>query len=101
MVLTVLYIDLVEKFSVGSYSRGTHKRADGASHLFSSRDFAHLELKPDHADRPLWIDPENGRIIVESFSQTYNRDAEIFLVAIAEPQSRVSRIHEYTLTSHS
>ncbi|KAF2663630.1 DNA repair helicase rad25 [Microthyrium microscopicum] len=63
-------------------------------------DFSYLALKPDHADRPLWVDPDRGRIIMESFSSRF-KEAESFLINIAEPQSRVSLIHEYTLTPHS
>ncbi|MBE7181041.1 MAG: helicase-associated domain-containing protein, partial [Terriglobus roseus] len=75
------------------------KPSDAASVLFTS-DNAQLDLKPDHPDRPLWIDPHKGRIIMESFSPSFKL-AETFLINIAEPQSRVSRIHEYTLTPHS
>ncbi|KIW07000.1 uncharacterized protein PV09_01895 [Verruconis gallopava] len=65
-----------------------------------TRDFSHLELKPDHAQRPMFIDPVNYNIIVESFAPTF-KQAEDFLINVAEPQSRVSRIHEYSLTSNS
>jgi DNA excision repair protein ERCC-3 len=64
------------------------------------RDFSHLELKPDHMQRPMFIDPVNYNIIVESFAPTF-KQAEDFLINVAEPQSRVSRIHEYSLTSNS
>ncbi|KAF2095864.1 putative TFIIH complex helicase Ssl2 [Rhizodiscina lignyota] len=91
---------LVKKFSVGSYSKKPKGvQADAAAGFFNS-DNAYLELKPDHPDRPLWIDPHKGRIIMESFSPSF-KQAEAFLINIAEPQSRVSRIHEYTLTPHS
>lgn len=89
---------LVKKFSVQSYTKKT-KAVDAASGLFTN-DNAYLDLKPDHPDRPLWIDPHKGRIIMESFSPSF-KQAEAFLINIAEPQSRVSRIHEYTLTPHS
>lgn len=90
---------LVKKFSVGTYSRKQKVQTDAAAGFFSS-DNAYLELKPDHPGRPLWIDPHKGRIIMESFSPSF-KQAESFLINIAEPQSRVSRIHEYTLTPHS
>lgn len=64
------------------------------------RDFSHLELKPDHMQRPMFIDPVGYNIIVESFSPAF-KQAEDFLINVAEPQSRVSRIHEYSLTSNS
>lgn len=95
------YRDLVSRYSVGTYAKTKKTQTiDGASQLFAGRDHVDLPLKPDHAERPLWIDPDRGRIIMESFSPLF-RKAETFLINIAEPQSRVSRIHEYTLTTHS
>ena len=95
------YAELVTRYSVGTYSKKKKAETfDSASHLFAGRDHVDLPLKPDHADRPLWIDPDRGRIIMESFSPTF-KSAESFLINIAEPQSRVSRIHEYSLTTHS
>ena len=95
------YRNLVTKYSVGTYAKKKKiVNIDSASHLFAGRDHVDLPLKPDHADRPLWIDPDRGRIIMESFSPMF-KTAETFLINIAEPQSRVSRIHEYTLTTHS
>jgi DNA excision repair protein ERCC-3 len=92
---------LVNKFSIGSYTKQRNEaNGDPASHLFKDRDHANLSLKPDHYDRPLWIDPDKGRIIMESFSPRF-KEAENFLIMIAEPQSRVSKIHEYSLTTHS
>ncbi|KAF2841369.1 DNA repair helicase rad25 [Patellaria atrata CBS 101060] len=93
---------LVQKFSVGSYSRQRKEgnTRDPASAFFANRDFAYLPLKPDHANRPIWIDPNKGKMILESFSPMF-KAAEEFMIDIAEPQSRVSRIHEYTLTPHS
>lgn len=38
------------------------------SHIFQESDFSFLNLKPDHASRPLWISPEDGHIILEGFS---------------------------------
>jgi len=93
---------LVDKFSIGAYSKKSKPKSthDSVSALFGDRDFSSMSLKPDHADRPLWIDPLKGRIILESFSPRF-KDAESFLINIAEPQSRVSNMHEYTLTTHS
>ena len=62
-------------------------------------DFSKLVLKPDHANRPVWVTPDR-RIFLESFSPLY-RQAYDFLIAIAEPVSRPQCIHEYLLTSHS
>ncbi|KAL0408171.1 UNVERIFIED_CONTAM: General transcription and DNA repair factor IIH helicase subunit XPB1 [Sesamum radiatum] len=47
------------------------------------RDFSKLELKPDHANRPLWACAD-GRIFLETFSPLY-KQAYDFLIAIAEP----------------
>lgn len=58
------------------------------THIFGKNDFTELlKLKPDHASRPLWINPEDGRIILEGFSPLAEQAAD-FLVAIAEPVSR-------------
>lgn len=50
------------------------------------RDFTKLELKPDHANRPLWACAD-GRIFLETFSPLY-KQAYDFLIAIAEPVCR-------------
>ncbi|KAK0122936.1 transcription factor TFIIH complex ERCC-3 subunit [Cadophora gregata f. sp. sojae] len=75
---------------------------DSASHHFDggNTDFSYLSLKPDHDNRPLWIDPLKGRIIVESFSPLASQ-AQDFLTTVAEPQSRPQYLHEYILTPHS
>nr|GFB84891.1 DNA repair helicase XPB1-like [Tanacetum cinerariifolium] len=46
-------------------------------------DFTKLELKPDHANRPLWAGAD-GRIFLETFSPFY-KQASDFLTVIAEP----------------
>jgi DNA excision repair protein ERCC-3 len=76
----------------------TNQRRDAASFLFKF-DHADAALKPDHASRPLWV-MHNCRIILESFSPLFD-ETQDFLINIAEPLSRVSRMHEYTLTIHS
>lgn len=63
------------------------------------RDFSKLELKPDHANRPLWACAD-GRIFLETFSSLY-KQAYDFLIAIAEPVCRPESMHEYNLTPHS
>ncbi|KAK1351435.1 DNA helicase [Heracleum sosnowskyi] len=65
----------------------------------SKRDFTKLELKPDHANRPLWACAD-GRIFLETFSPLY-KQAYDFLIAIAEPVCRPESMHEYNLTPHS
>lgn len=62
-------------------------------------DFTKLELKPDHANRPLWACAD-GRIFLETFSPLY-KQAYDFLIAIAEPVCRPESMHEYNLTPHS
>ncbi|XP_058084749.1 general transcription and DNA repair factor IIH helicase subunit XPB1-like [Magnolia sinica] len=62
-------------------------------------DFTKLELKPDHANRPLWACGD-GRIFLETFSALY-KQAYDFLIAIAEPVCRPESMHEYNLTPHS
>ncbi|KAL9234006.1 hypothetical protein vseg_008930 [Gypsophila vaccaria] len=63
------------------------------------RDFTKLELKEDHANRPLWACAD-GRIFLETFSPLY-KQAYDFLIAIAEPVCRPESMHEYNLTPHS
>lgn len=75
-------------------------RADGFSHFFGQCDFSHLPLKLDHASRPMWIDPGRGIIMLEKFSPLADQATD-FLITIAEPRSRPTYIHEYTLTPHS
>jgi len=67
---------------------------------FGAKDFrSQMELRPDHASRPLWVAP-NGHIFLEAFSPVY-RHAHDFLIAISEPVCRPEHIHEYKLTSYS
>lgn len=79
---------------------GAVASTDGISRVFGRADFSYLALKPDHASRPLWINPIDGRIILESYSPLAEQ-AQDFLVTIAEPISRPSFIHEYKLTPYS
>jgi DNA excision repair protein ERCC-3 len=91
----------VNKFSIEKYkAKRDIKGRDSASHHFGNNDFSYLSLKPDHDNRPLWIDPQKGRIILESFSPLAAH-AQDFLTTIAEPLSRPSFLHEYSLTPHS
>ncbi|GMM53409.1 TFIIH/NER complex ATPase/helicase subunit [Maudiozyma humilis] len=73
---------------------------DTVSGMFRTHDFSYLKLRPDHASRPIWISPSDGRIILESFSPLAEQ-AQDFLVTIAEPISRPSHIHEYKITAYS
>lgn len=73
---------------------------DYSSEMFGKHDYSYLKLKPDHASRPLWINPTDGHIILESFSPLAEQ-AQDFLVTIAEPVSRPSHIHEYKITAYS
>ena len=66
---------------------------------FGDHDFSDLVLKPDHANRPLWICGD-GRIFLESFSPVY-KAAYDFLISVAEPVCRPANMHEYLLTPHS
>ena len=66
---------------------------------FGDNDFSDLRLKPDHANRPLWV-CDDGRIFLESFSPVY-KAAYDFLISVAEPVCRPANMHEYVLTPHS
>ncbi|SCO91450.1 probable DNA helicase RAD25 [Fusarium oxysporum] len=64
------------------------------------RDFSYLAPNPDSANRPLWIDPDKGYIILERFHPLADLATD-FLITIAEPQSRPAFLHEYKITPHS
>ncbi|PRT53430.1 DNA repair helicase RAD25 [Wickerhamiella sorbophila] len=78
----------------------TQRTSDSVANIFGKGDFSYLDLKPDHEHRPLWINPEDGRIILECFSPLAEQ-AQDFLVTIAEPVSRPAHIHEYRITTYS
>ncbi|KAL2811326.1 P-loop containing nucleoside triphosphate hydrolase protein [Aspergillus granulosus] len=88
--------DMVDKFSLESFSKKSQKQDPN----FGYKDFSSLPLKPDHANRPLWIDPLKGTITLESFSPLAPQ-AQDFLTTIAEPLSRPTHLHEYRLTGNS
>lgn len=69
------------------------------ANLFQSSDNAELFLKLDHMNRPLWV-ASNGHIFLESHSPLHEL-AQDFLIAISEPVSRPTHIHEYRLTPYS
>lgn len=61
--------------------------SDDVDEIEPERDYSELQLKPDHASRPLWISPSDMTITLEGFSPIAEQ-AQDFLVAIAEPVSR-------------
>ncbi|KAJ2784501.1 DNA repair helicase RAD25 [Coemansia interrupta] len=73
---------------------------DPSTGLFGKFDYSFLKLKPDHESRPLWICPETNSIILEAFSPIAEQAID-FLIAISEPVSRPTFIHEYKLTTYS
>ncbi|KAG0146359.1 hypothetical protein CROQUDRAFT_702780 [Cronartium quercuum f. sp. fusiforme G11] len=81
--------------------------ADGPSDFIATAfptgcDYKYLNLKADHASRPLYISPNMSTrtIILEAF-HPLAAQAQDFLITISEPVSRPSHIHEYKLTKHS
>jgi DNA excision repair protein ERCC-3 len=58
-----------------------------------------IALKDDHEKRPIWIAPD-GKLFLEAFSPLY-KPATDFMIAIAEPVSRPTFVHEYMLTPYS
>jgi DNA excision repair protein ERCC-3 len=96
------YDNVVKKFQPSTYAEDVDSPAgDPASHLFKAKhDFFDEPLKADHRLRPLWIDRENGRVVLETFSPSFKR-AQNFLINIAEPVSRTTNVHEYTISPHS
>ncbi|KAM3541117.1 hypothetical protein ARSEF1564_005991 [Beauveria bassiana] len=89
----------IDRFSLNQYQK-RHDIKDPMPHIFGENDYSYLVLKKDHRNRPLWIDPKKGRIILESFSPLAEQ-AQDFLITIAEPLSRPTFMHEYALTMHS
>ncbi|KAI5294801.1 hypothetical protein KEM52_003159 [Ascosphaera acerosa] len=89
--------NVVARFSLDSFAKQDASRVDP---IFGLRDFSNLPLKPDHANRPLWIEPLKGTITLESFSPLAPQ-AQDFLTTIAEPLSRPAHLHEYRLTGNS
>ncbi|KAF4121262.1 DNA excision repair protein ERCC-3 [Geosmithia morbida] len=89
----------IDQFSLERYQKKHHVR-EPLPHIFGANDFSYLDLKKDHHNRPLWIDPQKGRIILESFNPLAEQ-AQDFLITIAEPLSRPTFMHEYALTTHS
>lgn len=77
-----------------SISDGTNEDEYGA------KDYTkELKLRDDYSVRPLWVAPD-GNIFLETFSPLY-KQAQDFLVTIAEPVSRPETIHQYKLTAYS
>ncbi|KAI8962496.1 DNA repair helicase rad25 [Daldinia sp. FL1419] len=94
---------VVDRFSLATFQNTTAHQEDWTSSRFfggGKRDFSYLPLKPDFKSRPIWIDPQRGRIILENYSPLADQ-AKDFLITVAEPLSRPTFIHEYALTSHS
>ncbi|OAG29435.1 DNA excision repair protein ERCC-3 [Nematocida displodere] len=58
-----------------------------------------LVMKEGASDRPMWV-ASDGIIILETFS-VLSRQAQDFLIAIAEPISRPANVHEYKITAYS
>ncbi|KAG2599934.1 general transcription and DNA repair factor IIH helicase subunit XPB1-like [Panicum virgatum] len=90
---------LVDESAEFDYADDFDEDALDADKEVKKRDFTKLELKPDHASRPLWACAD-GRIFLETFSPLY-KQAYDFLIAIAEPVCRPESMHEYNLTPHS
>ncbi|RDA91395.1 hypothetical protein CP533_6876 [Ophiocordyceps camponoti-saundersi (nom. inval.)] len=89
----------IDRFSLDKYQK-KHTIPEPLPHIFGDRDFSYLELKKDHRNRPMWIDPKKGRIILESFNPLAEQASD-FLITVAEPLSRPQFMHEYALTTHS
>jgi DNA excision repair protein ERCC-3 len=93
--------NLKEEFDVKAMTKRARatQQKDAAGDLFRKSDQWNARLKPDQHNRPLWVNDAGG-IILESFHALFD-EAQDFLINIAEPQSRVSKMHEYQLTTHS
>ena len=84
----------VPKAASRSFSDNTNDDEYGA------KDYTkELKLRDDYSVRPLWVAPD-GNIFLETFSPLY-KQAQDFLITIAEPVSRPETIHQYKLTAYS
>jgi len=94
--------DVINKLNAKPAAAKTHQKRDAASYHFRNgeTDYSWLSLRPDHANRPIWVDPEKGRVILENFGPLAP-SATDFLTTVAEPMSRPMHLHEYKLTAHS
>ena len=93
----------VNTFSTGSLKSRRKEQShtlDREAKLNGISNLSYLSLKPDHENRPLWVDARKARITLEHFSPLANQ-AQDFLTTIAEPLSRPEFLHEYALTVHS
>ncbi|CDR93906.1 DNA repair helicase rad25 family protein, putative [Babesia bigemina] len=63
------------------------------------RDYSSLDLKKGHENRPVWVCPD-GYLYLEQFTNV-SRQAQDFLVTIAEPVCRPEFVHEYQVTVFS
>ena len=67
---------------------------------YGAKDYTkELKLRDDYSVRPLFVAPD-GNIFLETFSPLY-KQAQDFLITIAEPVSRPETIHQYKLTAYS
>ncbi|KTW32648.1 TFIIH/NER complex ATPase/helicase subunit SSL2 [Pneumocystis jirovecii RU7] len=98
---TRVKIKLNNKGNASHLNNSSTPKYDPLAYIFGENDFSYiLTLKPDHESRPLWINPCDGKIILEAFSPLAEQ-AQDFLITIAEPVSRPVHIHEYRLTAYS
>lgn len=86
--------DLLSISTLFPHHKQSYYHSEGRQHGNAGRI-----LKSDAHNRPLLVG-EDGRIFLETFSPLYNQ-AQEFLVAVAEPISRPSFIHEYQMTPYS
>ena len=86
--------------AVNIFSKQSTSRREKGDKVHGVGDLSHLDLKPDHANRPLFIEERRNRITLENFSPLAE-SAQDFLTTIAEPLSRPKWLHEYVLTAPS
>lgn len=65
----------------------------------ASHDYSNLPLKSDHAQRPIWVCAD-GRVFLETYNPLH-KQAQDFLIAIADPVTRPQFIHEYQISTYS
>ncbi|KAI5192631.1 DNA excision repair protein ERCC-3 [Nematocida sp. AWRm77] len=56
-------------------------------------------MKENHKDKAMWVAPDG--IIILEMASSMSKQAQDFLIAIAEPVSRPANMHEYKITAYS
>ncbi|KAJ7106807.1 P-loop containing nucleoside triphosphate hydrolase protein [Mycena crocata] len=102
---TINYSALIRRLATADGSKKTQPIASPPStchqpnFISPEQDFSGLHLKPDHASRPLWISPDDGRMILEAFFS--HRAAGAGFPECHQRARQPALMQEYKLTAYS